>query len=922
MLREKEPKSTVQIVSFVLLISLVGCNGETMHTQRDAGVDIGPDSSLPFSGPVTGISPDGGEHVESVLVSLTCFPFDGLECGVTFYTLDGSEPTIDSKLYVDPVLVDESLTFRYFSISKKGVIGPKGSADFVIKPPDEVDPRKLDSDADGLSDYDETEVYFTAPHLSDTDGDGFNDYQEVIEFGYDPTANNLRFNPRIADLPQLQFNLTAPPEVGLEIETSTGSTSTISNSDTVSNFSSTATSNSSASSTASEVSHRLDVSMDVVGAGAKASAGAGTRFAKAEASAGAFAGAGRVSANYSLESTTSSSQSFSHSESQSQGNSRAAQEARSLAQQSGSITKGGYIRVPVNVVNTGHVAFTLKNMVLSATKTIAPSSGLADQGIGVFPIGNLSLDAQIGKFPIGLRLRQEVRSKILFFRVKTYLTMLRKTILQDSDSLLLNNTLTEVVDVAGIPFSHRLTTVETKTATVIVDYVDRTPVRHRVATRMVKDQTFLPADEVLDVLKLSVQSGQLMWDLDNDPSALELSETGIIDVDGEGSGYEERARWILHHVTFNGDEGLLQIYDLLDTAYDLSMIEVRAGDIFHLIQLRDEDLDTLGEREEFLRGTSPTKVDSDDDGIDDNIEIEGIEVTLTTRTGPLTLKVFPSPTDSDSDRDGLGDGEEFSAGLNPTDRDSDGDGLLDGFDPAPSVYNETDVSDLQLTELSGTVSLSWVLPDLSGLSLSDYQVMILRQGPVASSSTQPAHYFNLTELPQDNFGYSVGNGFRCDSGSDCYTVVHYGGGSNAVDTNLLGAEEAAKYLAFVRVNHVWRPSSQVSTISTGVLTATMKVELSKIEIRKCVDGEDVIETDGWECCKEFGFTSNDMVWANPLNPAACDPGGGRPKVSVTYPDRESEGAKCDMWWRLFVNGNRNTEQSTTPRRHNTFTLFT
>ena len=43
----------------------------------------------------------------------------------------------------------------------------------------------LDSDGDGLSDYDEIHLYHTDPHLADTDGDGHPDGQEVAS-GYSP----------------------------------------------------------------------------------------------------------------------------------------------------------------------------------------------------------------------------------------------------------------------------------------------------------------------------------------------------------------------------------------------------------------------------------------------------------------------------------------------------------------------------------------------------------------------------------------------------------------------------------------------------------------------------------------------------------------------------------------------------------------
>lgn len=42
-----------------------------------------------------------------------------------------------------------------------------------------------DTDGDGLSDYDETNVYKTSPYLEDTDGDNISDFEEV-KLGKDP----------------------------------------------------------------------------------------------------------------------------------------------------------------------------------------------------------------------------------------------------------------------------------------------------------------------------------------------------------------------------------------------------------------------------------------------------------------------------------------------------------------------------------------------------------------------------------------------------------------------------------------------------------------------------------------------------------------------------------------------------------------
>lgn len=68
--------------------------------------------------------------------------------------------------------------------------------------------KNLDTDKDGLSDYEETNTYETSPYLADTDSDGYDDKTE-IERGHDPlcpTLDNCRGDwtgktPTEADIP-------------------------------------------------------------------------------------------------------------------------------------------------------------------------------------------------------------------------------------------------------------------------------------------------------------------------------------------------------------------------------------------------------------------------------------------------------------------------------------------------------------------------------------------------------------------------------------------------------------------------------------------------------------------------------------------------------------------------------------------------
>ena len=54
-----------------------------------------------------------------------------------------------------------------------------------------TNPTKVDTDGDGLSDYDEVKVYGTDPLLVDTDGDGVDDYREVVILFTDPNGGSF-----------------------------------------------------------------------------------------------------------------------------------------------------------------------------------------------------------------------------------------------------------------------------------------------------------------------------------------------------------------------------------------------------------------------------------------------------------------------------------------------------------------------------------------------------------------------------------------------------------------------------------------------------------------------------------------------------------------------------------------------------------
>ena len=100
----------------------------------------------------------------------------------------------------------------------------------------------------------------------------------------------------------------------------------------------------------------------------------------------------------------------------------------------------------------------------------------------------------------------------------------------------------------------------------------------------------------------------------------------------------------------------------------------------------DYDGDGISDIDEYEETrTDPTKVDTDEDGLNDNVETDTGEYVSATNTGT-------SPRNSDSDNDGFSDGSETNTGkyvsdddrgTDPNNRDTDGDGVKDGVDIDP-----------------------------------------------------------------------------------------------------------------------------------------------------------------------------------------------------------------------------------------------
>ena len=143
--------------------------------------------------------------------------------------------------------------------------------------------------------------------------------------------------------------------------------------------------------------------------------------------------------------------------------------------------------------------------------------------------------------------------------------------------------------------------------------------------------------------------------------------------DGEGNN-DESTVLSLDLVEAEGVSGAIGP-DLTDSDGDGLRDEWETEHFGNLDQTADGDpdgdgLNNLAEQDK----ANPNKADSDDDGVDDGVEItDGTE-----------------PGKPDTDGDGLNDGAEKAAGSNPKDKDSDDDGLSDGDEVNTHGTNPTE----------------------------------------------------------------------------------------------------------------------------------------------------------------------------------------------------------------------------------------
>lgn len=516
----------------------------------------------------------------------------------------------------------------------------------------------LDTDGDGLTDINETNLYHTNPGVADTDGDGYSDYEEIINKNFDATNSNFRFNPLIADVPKLDVSIGVPNfSVTYSTSTSTDNSYATGYENTVSTDSSQTNGGSSSHSIARSFSAELNIEKEIsatpaLKVGLKLTSG----FVDTESN----------ETNYSNTLQQHNGQTYST--------------LQTLSNTSGTTIDSASMALFVSVDNPGHVAYTLNDLSLSVSM-----AGNNPDGYGI-PIGTLTRAAGARTIPLAVAGTPTNEIYTLQMNLQNY-----DTLIQNYRSLVItpivgeNNLGSDSSETNWVNLSDD---VAARTATISIDYgTAREPETYRVATSLsLNSQSSTLGNILTDILNIpySVQNVELT----PTGASTTVPSSNLASVRGISMDVANSKMWfVAHEHTAASGVGTVTAIYTPSVIQDVANLVIKAGDAVRFVYVKDSDSDKLTDREEFILGTDPNNSDTDGDTILDGDEVNGYAVSNGT--------VYTSnPALVDSDADGLTDFEEIALSTDPANPDTDGDGGSDGFEVSignsPTADNSTE----------------------------------------------------------------------------------------------------------------------------------------------------------------------------------------------------------------------------------------
>ena len=779
-----------------------------------------------------------------------------------------------------------------------------------------------DTDNDGLRDLDETGVYGTNPRLADTDGDGFSDFQELVTFGFNPSINNYRFNPLIADTPEVDVRIVSVPDVRINYSFTDGSSRSVGTSRTQSSSRAVSSSYSESESTTLSESHSMSVEVS-------STVSVSVEVGLVEPPKTAVEASVTATAGYSYENTTTREQSSSWSEEQTRENTEAFEQSETVEQNNSISASDGEISLAVEVINRGHISYTLSNLFLSANY-VRPRG--ADP---LVPVGNLAFDGAGGSFP-EVTLSPGQSTGVLTFRGQNINLEKVKEILSNSQGFSVQPTLYTLLDQDGVAYNFASTAIVSNDAMIMVDYNGNNGLESlskMVAVYGNQGQPLTLEQALNQILRLNMTTAT-----DGDGRRYLKSVNGL-----ETRSEENKGMWLMLHARQTGNNQVeTRIYttpadkqrwlernpnvDNLVDDFDPSELTLGAGDVVHLVYLQDSDSDGLSNRMERFYKSDPDNADTDGDGLADGVETkDGWLVKYRDQYGTeLQRRVYSNPVMVDTDSDGVDDAREANLAQaddwlrrDPRSRDTDADGLGDEIDDLEAdgvTLAANDFDDLNLRDYSVasfddgsngdtgsnarySVTLSYGLPDLTSTngSVTGYNVVTLRYRDSSGQGRFPA-----PQPLRNGRLYLVGDIVPCENGnSGCvWEVVSVNnidpnappaGPITITENDLLQARDAvtgtpadvAQYAFFTEINGVYRKQQKelLATAETETLRIRMKsarfLNVRTVFSRNTTDPDrnaavtrKFPDINGGEPVY-FNYYSNPLPALNPQGPANC-----------------------------------------------------
>jgi hypothetical protein len=360
-----------------------------------------------------------------------------------------------------------------------------------------------------------------------------------------------------------------------------------------------------------------------------------------------------------------------------------------VSQEKGFTTEDADLTVAYEVSNTGPVSYTIQDMtviaILRNPKYPTMFKPIAELNLGNSKGGpteiSLSPGSKSNKLIFTVKISHDAATALLKNPEMLYFEVSRMELIrniQESDKIINEVFLEEITSAS--------------TGQVVIDYGNGHVIQERVATNTMRSEGEVRGTKMFHILKniLKIEFTTVKRPTTDEQHTESLLNSLVDNNSGEEIANNEDINGFWAVV---GSNGLV-----LDSPQNFEDIVLSAGNVIHLVYVKDEDGDGLLAREEFRYGTFDNAEDaqkynvddpkdSDGDGLTDFEEVkEGWLVGIEPKPGEeenTSNLVFSDPSSKDTDNDGLSDLEEKERKTDPLRQDTDGDGVNDAEDKEP-----------------------------------------------------------------------------------------------------------------------------------------------------------------------------------------------------------------------------------------------